>query len=162
MAPTRRAGITKIGSSTTASNVICHDSRSITPSVSTSTITLVTTPDSAEVKARWAPITSLLSRLTSAPVWVRVKKAIGMPCTWPNTLRRRSRIRPSPRLDDMSRSSRPTAGVEHGDQRDQRAPSTTTRAARLAVDDGVDGPAGEQRGGHADHGRRRWPAAGTW
>ena len=42
---------------------------------------LLTTPDSVSLKARWAPMTSLLSRLTSAPVRVRVKNAIGMRCT---------------------------------------------------------------------------------
>jgi hypothetical protein len=46
--------------------------------VVTSTITLLTTEPSVPVTARWAPMTSLLSRLTSAPVWVRVKNAIGM------------------------------------------------------------------------------------
>ena len=54
----------------------------ITPAVSTSRMTLQTTPDSVEVNACWAPITSLLSRLTSAPVWVRVKNASGIRCTW--------------------------------------------------------------------------------
>ena len=48
--------------------VICHDSRIMTTSVSTSAITFVTTPDSADVNARCAPITSLFRRLTSAPV----------------------------------------------------------------------------------------------
>ena len=38
-------------------------------------MTLETVLDSVEVNARWAPITSLLSRDTSAPVWVRVKNA---------------------------------------------------------------------------------------
>ena len=41
--------------------------------------------DSVEVNARWAPITSLLSRLTSAPVWVRVKNASDSRWTWPKT-----------------------------------------------------------------------------
>ena len=82
-------------------------------------MTLLTTPDSVQVKARWAPITSLLSRLTSAPVRVRVKKATGMRCTWPNTARRRSRIRPSPILDDCQRSATPDDGVEQGDEGDE-------------------------------------------
>ena len=114
-APMRRAGMTKIGSSTTASSVICHDRLAITATVSTSTITLVTTPDSAEVKARWAPITSLFSRLTSAPVWVRVKKAIGIDCTCSNTRRRRSRMRFSP-------SWRRRPPLEQPDARRRRAP----------------------------------------
>ena len=48
-------------------------------------ITLLTTPDSVEVKACCAPMTSLLSRETSAPVWVRVKNASGIRCTCPKT-----------------------------------------------------------------------------
>ena len=107
--PMRRAGITNSGSRASASTVICHDRLSITPTVSTSAMTLVTTPDSAEVNARWAPMTSLFKRLTRAPVWVRVKKAIGIDCTWANTRRRRSRISPSPSRADSSRSSSPTA-----------------------------------------------------
>ncbi len=88
--PIRRAGSTKTGSSTRASAVTCQDSVNITPSESASWMTLVTMPDSVEVNARCAPITSLLSRLTSAPVRVRVKNATGMRCTCSNTARRRS------------------------------------------------------------------------
>ena len=51
---------------------------------------VLTTPDSVQVKARCAPITSLLSRLTRAPVWVRVKKATGMRWTWSYSRARRS------------------------------------------------------------------------
>ncbi len=51
---------------------------------------LETVLDSVEVNARWAPITSLLSRETSAPVWVRVKNASDCRCTWANTWVRRS------------------------------------------------------------------------
>ena len=108
-APIRRAGMTKTGSSTIAISVIGQERLSITATVSTSTITLVTTPDSADVKARWAPITSLFRRLTSAPVCVRVKNAIGMACTCSKTRRRRSRIRFSPSRDDVQRSSSPIA-----------------------------------------------------
>ena len=56
----------------------------------------MTTVDKVEVKARWAPITSLLSRETRAPVWVRVKNASDCRWTWPKTCVRRSKIRPSP------------------------------------------------------------------
>ena len=49
-----------------------------------------TTPDSVEVKACWAPMTSLFSRDTRAPVWARVKNAIGWRWTCPNTSVRRS------------------------------------------------------------------------
>ena len=65
--------------------MICQDSENITAAVSSRPITLETTPDSVEVNACWAPITSLLSRLTSAPVWVRVKNASGIRCTWSKT-----------------------------------------------------------------------------
>ena len=53
-------------------------------------IRLPTTVERTSVKASCAPITSLLRRLTSAPVWVRVKKASGMRWTWSNTLVRMS------------------------------------------------------------------------
>ncbi len=105
----RRAGITNSGNSTRESSVIDQDSRSMTASVRTSAITLLTTPDSVHVNARWAPMTSLLRRLTSAPVRVRVKNATGIRCTWPNTARRRSRMIPSPMRDDCQRSARPAA-----------------------------------------------------
>ena len=61
--PIRRAGITNIGSRTSASRVTCHESRSITASASASAITLPTTLDSVHVNARCAPITSLFRRL---------------------------------------------------------------------------------------------------
>ena len=48
------------------------------------------TVERTSVKASCAPVTSLLSRLTSAPVCVRVKKASGMRCTWSNTCVRMS------------------------------------------------------------------------
>src|SRR5215510_15465864 len=51
---------------------------------------LDTTPDRVEVSACCAPMTSLLSLLTSEPVWARVKNAIGCRCTCPNTWVRRS------------------------------------------------------------------------
>jgi hypothetical protein len=51
---------------------------------------LETVLDSVEVNARCAPITSLLSRDTSAPVWVRVKNASDCRWTWANTWVRRS------------------------------------------------------------------------
>ena len=41
-------------------------------------MTLLTTLDSVPVNACCAPSTSLLIRLISAPVWVRVKNAIGI------------------------------------------------------------------------------------
>jgi hypothetical protein len=78
LVPMSLAGMTKTGSSTSDSRVICQDSTSIAMRVSTTPMTLLTTPDSVPVNACCAPSTSLFSRLISAPVWVRVKKAIGM------------------------------------------------------------------------------------
>ncbi len=88
--PIRRAGSTNTGTRTSDRTVICHDSENMTPAVSTSPMALESTPDSVEVKACCAPMTSLFSRLTSAPVWVRVKKATGIRCTCSNTRLRRS------------------------------------------------------------------------
>ena len=45
---------------------------------------------SRSVKACWAPMMSLLSRLMSAPVWVREKNEIGIDWTWRKTLARMS------------------------------------------------------------------------
>ena len=59
-------------------------------SVVTSTTTFDTTEPSVPVTARWAPMHVVVQRLISAPVWVRVKNAIGMRCTWSNSLTRRS------------------------------------------------------------------------
>ena len=61
----------------------------MTPTTTT-LIMLETVLDRVEVNARCAPITSLLSRDTSAPVWVRVKNASDMRCTCANTEVRRS------------------------------------------------------------------------
>ena len=70
--------------------VMGHDRTSIVPATSTRDTRFETTPESVEVKACCAPITSLLSRDTSAPVWARVKKATGWRRTCPNTWVRRS------------------------------------------------------------------------
>ena len=53
----------------------------MTPSDNASWMMFVTNPDSVEVNARCAPITSLFSRETNAPVRVRVKNATGIFCT---------------------------------------------------------------------------------
>ena len=100
--PTRRAGSTNSGRIATASRVSRHSSTNMAISVPVRVMMLDTTVPSVPVKARWAPITSLLSRLTRVPVWVRVKKASGMRCTWSNSLSRRSKIRPSP-MPELSR-----------------------------------------------------------
>ncbi len=88
--PTRLAGITKTGRITRLIRVICHDSRNITTSTRVTLIRLETTEDRVSVKACWAPMTSLLSRLMRAPVWVRVKKAMGIFWMWANTWDRMS------------------------------------------------------------------------
>ena len=88
--PTYRAGRRNTGSSTSAATVIGHDSASIAPATSTSETTFETTPLNVEVKACWAPMTSVLIRVTSAPVWARVKNATGCRCTCENTCVRRS------------------------------------------------------------------------
>ncbi len=59
------------------------------PRTSTSVNTLDSEP-SRVPSACCAPTTSVLSRLTSDPVWVRVKKASGWRCTWVNACTRRS------------------------------------------------------------------------
>ena len=64
------------------------------------------TEPSVPVSARWAPITSLSIRLISAPVWVRVKNASGIRCTWSNTRVRRSRMSPSPMRAEYHRWAR--------------------------------------------------------
>ena len=75
----------------------------------TSPIALDTTPDNVEVKACCAPMTSLLSRETRAPVWARVKKAIGWRSTCAKTWVRRSKMRLSPMRED--RNPWPTAST---------------------------------------------------
>ena len=47
------------------------------------------------------------------------------------------------------------ARVEQGDARRSARPEPTTVLGAPSVDDGVDGPAGEHRRGHAEHGRDR-------
>ena len=83
--PIRRAGSTNSGSSTSAISVICQEMRSITASVRISMTVLLTTLESVPLNARCAPSTSLFRRLTSAPVRVRVKNAIGWLWTWSKT-----------------------------------------------------------------------------
>ncbi len=88
--PSHRAGRRKMGSSSSASRVICQESSSITIRMNATLMRLPMTVERTSVNASWAPRTSLFNRVTSAPVWVRVKKAIGMRCTWSNTLVRMS------------------------------------------------------------------------
>ena len=111
--PIRRAGRMNTGSITSDSAVTCQDSVNITAAVRTSWMTLLTTPDSVEVNACWAPSTSLLSRLTSAPVWVRVKNCNGIRWTWSYTRVRRLRMMPSPMRAEYHRltSDRPASAM---------------------------------------------------
>ena len=82
--------MSRSGNSSRHIKVTCQLSANIAMPTTTTEIALETVPERVEVKARWAPITSLLSRETSAPVWVRVKKARDCRCTWPKTCVRRS------------------------------------------------------------------------
>jgi hypothetical protein len=132
-APIRRAGMTKTGSITSDSVVICHDRLNITPAVTTRLTELETTPARVEVKACWAPSTSLLSRLTSAPVWVRVKKASGMRWTWSKTAVRMSKIRPSPMRAEYQRWAKESAASTTASAAMMSARRTTTAGAPCAV-----------------------------
>ena len=78
--PIQRAGIIKSGSRSKDATVICQDRTNIVAATITRLITLPTTPPRVEVKARWAPMTSLFNLEISAPVWARVKNAID--CCW--------------------------------------------------------------------------------
>ena len=88
--PMRRAGTRKNGTRASAPRVSGQDSRAMAPTMSTRVMALLTTLDSTEVKACWAPMTSLPRRVTRAPVWARVKNATGWRSTWENTWVRRS------------------------------------------------------------------------
>ena len=101
--PTRLAGMTNTGRMIRLIRVICQDRKNITIRTSVTLIRLETTDDRVSVNACWAPMTSLLSRLISAPVWVRVKKAMGILWMCSNTLDRMSKISPSPTLADTHR-----------------------------------------------------------
>ena len=113
--PTRRVGSRKSGASTSPRSVSRHSRTAMAMSVVTSVMTFDTTDPSVPVSARWAPITSLFMRPREAPVCVRVKKAIGIRCTWSNSRTRRSKIRPSPIRADVHRSTRLRPGREERD-----------------------------------------------
>ena len=161
--PIHRAGSRNSGIRTSDSSVTCHEILSMTTRVSVSVTTLVITPEKVSEKARCAPITSLPSLLTRAPVRVRVKNATGIRCTWSNTAVRRSRIRPSPIVDDSQRVHQRDAGLGDGDRRNHRGQCDDD--ADCAVADLVDHPArqkwrgqAEQRADHADHDEHAQPA----
>ena len=90
---------------------------------------LLRTLASVEVIADCAPMTSLLSRLTSAPVRVRVKNATGIRWTWVYTALRRSTIRPSPILDENHRDTRPVTASRTASAAMPPASPTTVAAA---------------------------------
>jgi hypothetical protein len=85
-----RAGRMKNGTSTRAPSVSCQDKVAMAATMRTSDTALLTTLDSTDVNADCAPMTSELRRLTSEPVWARVKKAMGWRRTCENTSVRRS------------------------------------------------------------------------
>ncbi len=85
-------------------SVMRHSRKNIVATVVMPVIVFATTVPSVPVRARWAPITSLLRRLTSAPVWVRVKNESGRRCTWSKRATRRSKMTPSPMIADHQRS----------------------------------------------------------
>ena len=131
-----------MGSSTSASSVICHEKLSITANVSISVTALPTTLDSVSLKARCAPITSLFRRLTSAPVRVRVKNATGMRCTWSKTAVRRCEDQPLTDAGGEQSRHQTQPGLGEGDHGDQYG-EPDHDAAVGAVDDRVDHPTGE-------------------
>ena len=77
---------------------------------------LDTVLDRVEVKARWAPITSLLSRETSAPVWVRVKNARDWRWTWPKTVG--AQVEDQALADARGEAALPDHRQQRADQRD--------------------------------------------
>jgi len=87
---TTREVTNRIGNSNRHRSVTCQLSAIIATPTTTTEMMLETVLESVEVKARCAPMTSLLSRETRAPVWVRVKNANDCRCTWANTCVRRS------------------------------------------------------------------------
>ena len=121
--PIRLAGRTKTGRMIKLIMVICQERKNITMSTRVTLIRLETTDDRVSEKACWAPITSLLSRLMRAPVWVRVKKARGIRWMWSNTWERMSKMSPSPDLGRHPPDADGQAGVDDGHhRRHQRQP----------------------------------------
>ena len=140
----RAAGRSAAGSRPAA--VTCQDVFSMTTRVRISATTLLTTPESVPAKARCAPITSLFSRLTSAPVRVRVKNAIGIFCTWSKTAVRRSRMTPSPMVGGHPARHQPIPASAIATIAISTASQITVLDVRFG-DDRVHYPAGEDRGG---------------
>src|SRR5699024_2324833 len=81
----RRVGMMNRGSRRIDITVTCQEIVTMTPTVSARDTKFDTIPDRVFENARWAPMTSVLSRETRAPVRVRLKKAIGIDWTWSYT-----------------------------------------------------------------------------
>ncbi len=92
-------------------------------------MTLLSTLASVEVIADWAPMTSLLRRLTSAPVRVRVKNATGIRWTCAYTALRRSTISPSPMREENHRDTSPVTASSTASAAMPAASPTTVAAA---------------------------------
>ena len=88
--PISRAGTRKKGTRASAPRVSGQERVAIATMMTTRVMALLTTLDSTEVKACWAPMTSLPRRVTRAPVCARVKNATGWRSTCENTWVRRS------------------------------------------------------------------------
>ena len=147
--PTNREARNRSGNSARHSRVTCQLSASMVMPTTTTAIELATVLDSVLVNARWAPMTSLLSRDTSAPVWVRVKNASDWRCTCPKTRLRRSKISPSPMRED----SQPPRTVSTALNRAKAAIASASlrHQAVVALEDAVvHDPLHEQRH-HDDH-----------
>jgi hypothetical protein len=123
--PTQRAGSTNSGKRTSASSVICQLRKNIASSVTITVMALPTTDERVFVNALWASRTSLLRRLTSAPVWVRVKKATGMRWKWAKTCVRMSKMSPSPTRAEIHRSTSERAASKTASTPRSSASSTT-------------------------------------
>ncbi len=83
------------------------------------------TDENVSVKACCASSTSLFSRLTRAPVWVLVKKAMGMRWKCAKTCVRMSKMRPSPTLAEIHRCHRDRITSDSARTASRRASWTT-------------------------------------
>ncbi len=102
--PIRFAGMMNNGSRISVRSVRRHSRNAIAARVNASVTMFDTTEPSVPVSALCAPMTSLFMRLMRAPVCVRVKNAIGIRWVWSNSVRRNSKINPSPIFADHQRS----------------------------------------------------------
>ena len=126
--PIHLAGRMNSGTRTSEAKVICQERANIVTRTITRLMRFPSTPDSVDVNACCAPMTSLFSRDTSAPVCVRVKNATGWRCTCANTSVRRSKIRPSPMRADCHLLISPTIASTIASSATSRALTVTTAA----------------------------------